>query len=190
MQLTFPDPKNLRNKKKIMVLALIVPEIGKVNCTVTRDLDVLSRTRSRANSTRLFCYAIDFPDPKNLRNKKKIMVLALIVPEIGKVNCIVTWPWCTVTHKVTRKFYASMCYAIDFLDPKNLRNKKKIMVLALIVPEIGKVNCIVTWPWRTVTYKVTRNLYASICYAIDFPDPKNLRNKKKVMVLAHIVPTI
>ena len=76
--------------------------------------------------------------------QKKIMVLALLVPEIGKVNCIVTWPWRTVTYKVTRKFYASICYAIDFPDPKNLRNKKKILVLALIVPEIGKVNCIVT----------------------------------------------
>ena len=28
-------------------------------------------------------------------------------------------------------------------------------------------------------YKVTRKFYASICYAFDFPDPKNLTNKKK-----------
>ena len=53
------------------------------------------------------------------------------------------------------------------------------MVLALIVPEIGKVNCVVTWPWRTVMYKVTRKFYTSICYAFDFPDPKNLTNKQK-----------
>ena len=49
-----------------------------------------------------------------------------------------------LTHKVTRECNSSVSYAIDFPDPKNLRNKKKIMVVALIVPMIGKVNCMVT----------------------------------------------
>ena len=50
----------------------------------------------------------------------------------------------TLTYKVKCECYASECYAVDFTDSKNLRNKKKIMVLAIIVAEIGKVNCMVT----------------------------------------------
>ena len=54
---------------------------------------------------------------------------------------------CFLFKKVKCECYASECYAVDFTDSKNLRNKKKIMVLAIIVAEIGKVNCMVTWPW-------------------------------------------
>ena len=54
-----------------MVLALKMPEIGKVNCILSRDLDVLLRARSRVNST-LNCHACHVFD------FKKIMVLALI----------------------------------------------------------------------------------------------------------------
>ena len=55
----------------------------------------------------------------------------------------------TLSYKVKCECYASDCYFVDFSDPKNLRNKKKIMVPGIIVAEIAKVIFMVTWPWDT-----------------------------------------
>ena len=38
--------------------------------------------------------------------------------------------------KVTREGHASGCYTIDFVEPRNYRNKTKIIDLALIDPDI------------------------------------------------------
>ena len=50
----------------------------------------------------------------------------------------------TLTYKVTLDSYRVDLYLFDIRDPKNLRNKKKIIVLASLVPELGKVTLRVT----------------------------------------------
>ena len=50
----------------------------------------------------------------------------------------------TLTYKVTLDSYSVDLYLFDIRDPKNLRNKKKIIALASLVPELGKVTLRVT----------------------------------------------
>ena len=50
----------------------------------------------------------------------------------------------TSTNKVTLHSYSVDLYLFDIRDPKNLRNKKKIIALASLVPELGKVTLRVT----------------------------------------------
>ena len=55
----------------------------------------------------------------------------------------------TLTYKIMLDSYSVDLYLFDIRDPKNLRNKKKIIALASLVPELRKVTLRVTWPWRT-----------------------------------------
>ena len=50
----------------------------------------------------------------------------------------------TLTNKVTLDSYSVDLYLFDIRDPKNLRNKKKIIDLASLVPELGEVTLRVT----------------------------------------------
>ena len=50
----------------------------------------------------------------------------------------------TLTYKVTLDSYSVDLYLFDIRDPENLRNKKMIIVLASLVPELGKVTLRVT----------------------------------------------
>ena len=45
----------------------------------------------------------------------------------------------TLKFKVTRCLYKVTDSAIELHDPRNHRNKKKVIALTCIVPEIGKV---------------------------------------------------
>ena len=45
----------------------------------------------------------------------------------------------TSTNKVTLHSYSVDLYLFDIRDPKNLRNKKKDIALASLVPALGKV---------------------------------------------------
>ena len=44
----------------------------------------------------------------------------------------------TLSYKVTLDSYSVDLYLFDIRDPKNLRNKKKIIALASLEPELGK----------------------------------------------------
>ena len=55
----------------------------------------------------------------------------------------------TLSYKVTLDSYSVDSYLFDIRDPKNLRNKKKIIALASLEPELGKVTLRVTWPCHT-----------------------------------------
>ena len=50
----------------------------------------------------------------------------------------------TVTYKVTLDSYSVELYLFDICDPKNLQNKKRIIALASLEPEIRKVTLKVT----------------------------------------------
>ena len=50
----------------------------------------------------------------------------------------------TLTFKVTLGSYSVDLYLFDIRDPENLRNKKKIIALASLVPELVKVTLRVT----------------------------------------------
>ena len=50
----------------------------------------------------------------------------------------------TLTYKVTIDSYSVDLYLVDIRDPKNLRNKKKIIALASLEPELRKVTLRVT----------------------------------------------
>ena len=50
----------------------------------------------------------------------------------------------TLTYKVTLDSYSVDFYLFGICDPENLRNKKKIIALASLVPELGKVTLRVT----------------------------------------------
>ena len=50
----------------------------------------------------------------------------------------------TLSYKVTLDSYSVDLYLFDIRDPLNLRNKKKIIALASLEPELGKVTLRVT----------------------------------------------
>ena len=50
----------------------------------------------------------------------------------------------TLSYKVTLDSYSVDLYLFDIHDPKNLQNKKKIIALASLEPELGKVTLRVT----------------------------------------------
>ena len=166
-------------------------------------------------------YLFDIRDPKNLRNKKNIIALASLVPELEKVTLKVTWPWHTKSRLiVTVQIY----FYLTSATPKTCETKN-IIALASLVPELEKVTLRVTWPWHTksrlivtvwiyiyltsatsktcetkkyhrssvtstrvrkdhaqghvtLTYKVTLDSYSVDLYLFEILDPKNLQNKK------------
>ena len=86
-------------------------------------------------------YIFDIRDPKNLQNKKKIIALAALEPELRKSH---VQGHVTLTYKVTLDSYSFELYIFDIRDPKNLQNKKKIIALAALEPELRKVTFRVT----------------------------------------------
>ena len=129
-------------------------------------------------------------------------------------------------YKVTLDSYSVEIYLFDILDPKNLQNKKRIIALTSLEPEIRKVTLMVTWPWYirlrlivavweyinftlltlktcktkkdhrssvtrtrdkkshaqgyvTLIYKVTLDSYSVEIYLFDIIDSKNLQNKTR-----------
>ena len=133
----FTDSKNLRNKKKIMVLEYHSgrDRKGQLYGHVTLTYKVKCECYTSE------CYAVDFTDLKKPKKQKKDHGSSY---HSGRDRKGQLYGHVTLTYKVKCECYASECYAVDFTDSKNLRNKKKIMVLAIIVAEIGKVNCMVT----------------------------------------------
>ena len=127
--------------------------------------------------------SFEFLDPENCENKKKIQRSSLYTSRDreGHVQGHVT-----LTYKVTRQGYCiGLCF-FEFLDPKNPKNKKKIIALACIQAEMGKVTYKVTWPWRTRSpAKVTVLVYVSL----SFLTRKTLK-QKKIIFLACLQPKI
>ena len=95
----------------------------------------------------------------------------------------------TLTYKVTLDSYSVDLYLFDIRDPKNLRNKKKIITLASLVPELRKVKRHAQGH-VTLTCKVTLDSYSVDLYLFDICDPENLRNKQKIIALASLVPEL
>ena len=91
-------------------------------------------------------YSIDFPELKNLRNKKKNHCCSMYTSRDRKCHF---QGHVTLTYKVNRQGHDICLYSIDFSELKNLRNKKKIIAVACIQAEIESVTFKVTWPWRT-----------------------------------------
>ena len=143
----------------------------------------------------------------------------------------------TLTYKVTLDSYSVELYLIDIRDPKNLQNKKKIIALASLEPEIRKVTFRVTWPWRTrsrlkvtvwnyiyltsltlktcktqkdhrssvirtrdkkghvqshatLTYKVMLQVYSALVCLFEILDPKDMQNQQKFIALTFLHPDI
>ena len=71
----------------------------------------------------------DFLDPKNIRNKFGIKFVRLVVSELLKVTLLKV---VTLKLKVTRCSNVVGYSLDDFLDPKNLKNKQKIISLACL----------------------------------------------------------
>ena len=76
----------------------------------------------------------------------------------------------TLTYKVTLDSYSVELYLFDICDPKNLQNKKKIIALASLEPEIKKVTFRVTWPWRT-------RLKATVCIYVHLTPISKITSK-------------
>ena len=72
----------------------------------------------------------------------------------------------TLTYKVTLDSYSVDLYLFDIRDPENLRNKKKIITLASLVPELGKVTRHAQGH-VTLTYKVARDSCCVELYIFD-----------------------
>ena len=72
----------------------------------------------------------------------------------------------TLTYKVTLDSYSVDLYLFDIRDPENLRNKKKIITLASLVPELGKVTRHAQGH-VTLTYKVARDSFCVELYIFD-----------------------
>ena len=125
-------------------------------------------------------YLFDIGDPKNLRNKQKIIAPASLESDRDKKGH--AQGHVTLIYKVTLDGYSAELYLFDISDPKNLWNKQKIIALASLESEIRKVTFRVTWPWRTgsrlkatvwiyvhlsslskITYKIAQNII-SVAY--------------------------
>ena len=96
----------------------------------------------------------------------------------------------TLKFKVTRCLYKVTDSAIELHDPRNRKNKKKGIALTCIARD-KKVQIV---RLRDLDGqgpdKITREDHASGWYSIDFFEPRNYRNKTKIIDLAFIVPDI
>jgi hypothetical protein len=93
----------------------------------------------------------------------------------------------TSTNKVTLHSYSVDLYLFDIRDPKNLRNKKKDNCSSVTSTRVRKGHA---QGHVTLTYKVTLDSYSVDLYLFDIRDPKNLRNKKKIIALASLEPEL
>ena len=129
-------------------------------------------------------YLFDIRDPKNLQNKKMIIALASLEPEIKKITLRVTWPWrarsCLIV-TVWIHIYSTSATL------KSCKTKKKIIALASLELEIWKVTLRVTWPWRTgsrLKATVWIHVYLSSMSKIYF------QNSSQIISLAYPGPNI
>ena len=135
------DPKNLRNKKKIIALASLEPELGKVTLRVTWPY----HTRSRLIVT-VWIYIYSTSATLKTYETKKDHRSSVTRTRVRKGHA---QGHVTLSYTVTLDSYSLDLYLFDIRDPKNLRNKKKIIALASLEPELGKVTLRVTWPCHT-----------------------------------------
>ena len=89
----------------------------------------------------------------------------------------------TLIYKVTLDSYSVELYLFDISDPKNLRNKKKDHRSSVTRTRDKKSHA---HGHVTLIYKVTLDSYSVELYLFDIRDPKNLRNKKKIIALASL----
>ena len=85
-------------------------------------------------------------DHKNLQNNKRSSRSNIIRTRDKKGH---DQSHATLTYKVTLKGYSAAVCLFEILDPNNLQNKKKIIALSSLEPEIRKVMFKVAWPWQT-----------------------------------------
>ena len=83
----------------------------------------------------------------------------------------------TLLYKVTRQGCSIGLCCIEFHDPKNLGNQKKVHRSSSSTTRDRKGHI---QGHVTLTYKVTRQGYSIGLCCIEFPDPKNQGNKKDV----------
>ena len=147
----FADPRNRRNKKKVIALTCIVPEIAKVTCTVAWPWS----SRSRVVCTRSLIVPLNCTTRETVETKK-VIALTCIVPEIAKVTCKVAWPWSSRSRIVCTR---SLIVPLNCTTRETVETKKKVIALTCIVPEIAKVTCKVAWAWSSRSRDVcTRSL--------------------------------
>ena len=128
-------------------------------------------------------YLFDIRDPKNLQNKKKIIALASLEPELGKVTLRVTWP----CHTRSRLIVTVWIYI--YLTSATLKTceTKKDHRSSVTRTRVRKGHA---QGHVTLSYKVTLDSYSVDLYLFDIRDPENLRNKKKIIVLASLEPEL
>ena len=86
-------------------------------------------------------YLFDILDPRNLQNKKKDHRSSVTRTRGKKGHA---QGHVTLIYKVTLDSYSVEIYLFDIRDSKNLQNKKRIIALASLEPEIRKVTLRVT----------------------------------------------
>ena len=93
----------------------------------------------------------------------------------------------TLSYKVTLDSYSVDLYLFDIRDLKNLRNKKKDHRSSVTRTRVRKGHA---QGHVTLSYEVTLDSYSVDSYLFDIRDPKNLRNKKKIIALASLEPEL
>ena len=128
-------------------------------------------------------YLSDIRDPKNLQNKKKDHRSSVTRTRDRKGHA---QGHVTLTYKVTLDSYSVELYLFDIRDPKNLQNKKKIIALASLEPEIKRSR----QGHVTVTYIITLEGYSVYLRSIDSYKQNYIQNSTKIISLAHLEPEI
>ena len=155
------DPENLLNKERIIALASLEPELGRVTLRVTWPC----MTRSRLIVTDWIYIYWKFATPKTCETKKD---------HRSSVTRTRVWKGyaqghVTLSYKVTLDSYSVDLYLFDIRDPKNLRNKKDHRS-SVTRTRVRKGH---TQGHVTLTYKVTLDSYSVDLYIFDILDPKH-----------------
>ena len=88
----------------------------------------------------------------------------------------------TLSYKVTLDSYSVDSYLFDIRDPKNLRNKKKIIALASLEPELGKVTLM---GHVTLTHRVTLENYSVDFRPFEFHKQNYMHVSSKIISVAY-----
>ena len=129
-------------------------------------------------------YLFDIRDPKNLRNKKKDHRSSVTRTRVRKGHA---HGHVTLSYKVTLDSYSVDLYLFDIRRFLNLRNKKKDHRSSVSRTRVRKGHA---QGHVILSYKVTLDSYSVDLYLFDIRDPKNLRNKKKIIALASLEPEL
>ena len=128
------------------------------------------------NSYSVELYLFETLDPENLPNKKRIIALASLEPELGKVTLRVTWFWHTRSRVIVT--VVTVWSYNFFLHPRSQKpaKQKKDHRSRVTRTRVGKDHA---QGHVILSYKVTLDSYSVDLYLFDIRDPKNLRNKKR-----------